>query len=151
MYTIRDLCKSSKLSRSTILYYDSLGLLTPDERSESNYRLYSEESLKTLERICLYRDAGVHLEDIKVLLNTQVNNDRSISILEKTLMQLNELMRDVQNKQKTLVDLIKKTSSASIGKMNTDESDELHLVNLEKKILAFSFNMFRYSNGENPE
>ena len=91
MYTIRDLCKTSKLSRSTILYYDSLGLLKPDERTESNYRLYSEGSLNSLRKICLYRDAGVSLEDIKVLLNTPECDSRSISILEKTLLQLNEL------------------------------------------------------------
>jgi len=28
------------LSRSTLLYYDSIGLLSPSERTASNYRLY---------------------------------------------------------------------------------------------------------------
>ena len=36
-----ELAKSAGLSRSTLLYYDRLGLLRPVGRSESNYRLYS--------------------------------------------------------------------------------------------------------------
>ncbi len=36
MYTIKHLYKEFHLSRSTLLYYDSIGLLKPSERSESD-------------------------------------------------------------------------------------------------------------------
>jgi len=41
MYRIRELAGLFGLSRSTLLYYDRIGLLSPSARSESGYRLYS--------------------------------------------------------------------------------------------------------------
>jgi len=64
MYTIKELCAKSGLSIATLLYYESIGLLSAEGRSNSNYRLYSDASIKRLERICTYRDAGVPLNDI---------------------------------------------------------------------------------------
>jgi len=52
MYTIRKLCERSGLSRTALLYYESIGLLEAEGRSESNYRLYSDVSAERLEKIC---------------------------------------------------------------------------------------------------
>ncbi|HPW52681.1 MAG TPA: MerR family DNA-binding transcriptional regulator, partial [Spirochaetota bacterium] len=41
MYTIGKLAKKYGISRSAILYYDSEGLLKPDQRLSNGYRLYS--------------------------------------------------------------------------------------------------------------
>ncbi|WP_241087474.1 MerR family DNA-binding transcriptional regulator [Candidatus Vondammii sp. HM_W22] len=41
MFIIGQVAKEYSLSRSTRLYYDSIGILTPSGRSTSNYRLYS--------------------------------------------------------------------------------------------------------------
>ena len=78
MYTIRELCKISGLSRTALLYYESIGLLTPEARSESNYRLYSDDSAKRLERICTYREAGVPLAEIVQILSYESNDEREI-------------------------------------------------------------------------
>lgn len=43
MYRIGELAALGGLSRSTLLYYDRIGLLSPSGRSEANYRLYSAE------------------------------------------------------------------------------------------------------------
>jgi hypothetical protein len=45
MLTIGRLAERFGLSRSTLLYYDSIELLSPSARSDANYRLYSLESL----------------------------------------------------------------------------------------------------------
>ena len=52
MYTIGKLAKKFDLSRSTLLYYDSIGLLKPSSRTESEYRQYSEDDAARLEQIC---------------------------------------------------------------------------------------------------
>jgi DNA-binding transcriptional MerR regulator len=70
VYSIGKLCKASGLSRSTLLYYDSLGLLSPTQRTASNYRCYSEEDMARLEQICIYREAGVPLGQMKELLDS---------------------------------------------------------------------------------
>jgi len=145
MYTIRDLCKASKLSRSTILYYDSLGLLKPTERSESNYRLYTDESLKTLERICLYRDAGVKLEDIGPLISISENDDKRLDILERTLYQLNELMRKIQVKQNMITSMINKLGDSN--NIYTAFDDE-RFNDLDRQESVFGFDIHKYVFGE---
>ena len=43
-YTVGQLVKAFKLSRSTLLYYDKINLLTPSgEWTEANYRLYTQD------------------------------------------------------------------------------------------------------------
>lgn len=39
------------ISVRTLHHYDEIGLLTPDETTESGYRLYSNENLETLQQI----------------------------------------------------------------------------------------------------
>ena len=40
------------ISVRTLHHYDEIGLLTPDETTESGYRLYSNENLETLQKFC---------------------------------------------------------------------------------------------------
>jgi DNA-binding transcriptional MerR regulator len=47
MFTIGQVAKKYGLSRSTLIYYDNIGILTPSGRSESNYRLYSDNDLNS--------------------------------------------------------------------------------------------------------
>jgi DNA-binding transcriptional MerR regulator len=125
MYTIHDLCKASKLSRSAILYYDSVGLLKPAKRSESNYRLYSDESLKTLKKICLYRETGMALKDISIMMDAMESDDSNISILESTLSQLNSCIRDLQEKRNRIINMIKTIKSGHEDVVSVAELDDL--------------------------
>jgi len=63
MLTVSQLAKLCGLSRTTLLYYESIGLLSPACRSDSNYRRYSTEQLERLRTICAYRNAGLRLSD----------------------------------------------------------------------------------------
>jgi DNA-binding transcriptional MerR regulator len=60
MYTIGQVAKKYSLSRSTLIYYDRVGVLNPSGRSESNYRLYSDHDLEKMDRIKLH--AGWRLQ-----------------------------------------------------------------------------------------
>ena len=57
-YSITALAREQGLSRSTLLYYDRIGLLSPQSRSEANYRYYGEEQRQRLRQICALRAAG---------------------------------------------------------------------------------------------
>ena len=67
--TVTLLARACGLSRSTVLYYESLGLLKPVRRSAGNYRLYGERDLERLRQVCLYRNAGLKLSDIRSILD----------------------------------------------------------------------------------
>ena len=58
MYTIGQLAKRFQLSRSTLLYYDAIGLLPASSRSAGGYRLYCQQAVQRMQQIQLYRQAG---------------------------------------------------------------------------------------------
>jgi len=66
--TISRLAKQHGLSRSTLLYYDRLGLLSPGGRLHNGYRHYTPRDEKRLGQICLYRRTGLPLAEIGSLL-----------------------------------------------------------------------------------
>jgi len=58
------------LSRSTLLYYDRIGLLHPPGRTASNYRYYTDADRTRLERIRHFREAGLTLKEIRAVLSS---------------------------------------------------------------------------------
>ncbi len=58
------------ISVRTLHYYDQAGLLTPGERTESGYRLYSDKDLETLQQILFFRELGFPLKKIKEIIGS---------------------------------------------------------------------------------
>ena len=103
--TVGRLAATFGLSRSTLLYYDSIGLLTPSTRSHANYRLYSKEDVARMERIRLYRQAGLPLKDIARLL---AGDDTALGeLLAARLNDLNREIRELRRQQRLIVKLLK--------------------------------------------
>jgi len=67
-YSISQLASIFGLSRSTLLYYDRIGLLRAAKRTDSGYRRYSKHEHDKLERICMFRSTGLPLADIQKIL-----------------------------------------------------------------------------------
>ena len=88
MYTIGQVAKKYSISRSTLLYYDSIGLLSPSDRSSSNYRLYSESDLIKMGKISQFRETGMSLSSIAHIL--EKDNNKICAVLEDRLFQINE-------------------------------------------------------------
>ena len=66
--SISKLARQFGLSRSTLLYYDRIGLLRADARTAAGYRCYGAREEQRLQRICELRKAGLSLGDIRVML-----------------------------------------------------------------------------------
>jgi DNA-binding transcriptional MerR regulator len=100
MLTISQLARRFGLSRSTLLYYDSIGLLSPSERSRANYRLYSPADVERMELIDVYRRAGLSLAEIARVLAT--DGDGLDAVLAGRLRSLEEEIRKLR-RQQTLI------------------------------------------------
>ncbi len=74
MLTVTRLAAQCGLSRSAVLYYESIGLLKPARRSAGNYRVYSEREAERLRNIRRWRDSGLTLTDIRALLDQPGGN-----------------------------------------------------------------------------
>ncbi len=96
------------LSRSTLLYYDRIGLLRPTGRSPANYRIYSGADRQRLEQICRYRRTGIALKAIAAILAAP--RQKTVKALEMRLDALNREIQDLRTQQQTIVDLLKDQS-----------------------------------------
>lgn len=111
MFTIGQLAKKFGLSRSTLIYYDKLGLLSPSGRSESNYRLYTHQDLEKMDRIMLFRSTGLTLDTIKKLLD-RGGGDFNTS-LEHRLVDINEEIQGLRNQQQVILKVLENESLAA--------------------------------------
>lgn len=66
--TIGSLAKRAKVNLQTLRYYEQCGLLVPDRRASSGYRLYNEGSLQRLRFIRHAQGFGFSLKEIGSLL-----------------------------------------------------------------------------------
>jgi MerR family transcriptional regulator, repressor of the yfmOP operon len=72
LFTIEQVAARTGLTKRTLRYYEEVGLLTPTDRTEGNYRRYSEADIQRLERIKKLRDLlGFSLADIRKLLDAE--------------------------------------------------------------------------------
>ncbi len=103
MPTISALARRFGLSRSTLLYYDRIGLLRPGGRSRSDYRQYGEAEAGRLEQICLYRRAGVPLAQVRRLLD---GLGPAAPILEARFRELERDLQHLRDQQRLLAGLL---------------------------------------------
>ena len=104
MATIGRLAKRFNLSRSTLLYYDTQGVLSPSGRTAKGYRDYDEADARRLERICLYRRAGVALKDIRKILDAP--EDRLADVLQRRLQKISEEISGLQDQQSLVLAML---------------------------------------------
>jgi MerR family transcriptional regulator, thiopeptide resistance regulator len=100
MFLITELARKFGLSRSTLLYYDCIGLLAPTGRSEAGYRLYSQKDHDTLASIRSFRQAGLTIEDIRHVLSMKEDTNRVV--LQRRMRELGEEIRILQTQQRLL-------------------------------------------------
>lgn len=67
-YTVGEVAELAKISVRALHHYDEIGLLTPGARSESGYRLYTDNDLETLQQALFFRELGFDLGAIRDML-----------------------------------------------------------------------------------
>ncbi len=105
MLTVSKLAGRCGLSRSTLLYYESIGLMRPAARSNGNYRCYAEKDAARLQQICLYRNAGLKLEDIRVMLDGPTSD--AASVLQRRLAELSTEIETLRAHQQAILRLLR--------------------------------------------
>ena len=105
MYRIGQIAKKFSVSRSTLLYYDSIGLLSPSGRSRSNYRLYSESDVIKMVKISQFRETGMSLSSIAHILEKDSSKIRAA--LEDRLFTINKDIQKLRHQQKVIIQALK--------------------------------------------
>ena len=64
-YTTGDFAQMFDLEKSTLFYYDRIGLFSPEVKKENGYRLYSWKQFDDITLIILLRDLGMPIDQIR--------------------------------------------------------------------------------------
>jgi MerR family transcriptional regulator, thiopeptide resistance regulator len=97
------------LSRSTLLYYDAVGLLRPRARSASGYRLYTATDRAVLGKIALFRSLGVPLAMIRDGL--QGPGSAESAVLLRQLFELSGQVARLNSQQRRILELLEADGS----------------------------------------
>ena len=101
-YLAGELAKQANVNVETLRYYERHGLLKPDYRKSSGYRVFTEESLKRLKFIRQAKDLGFSLKEIKELLGLKT---RSVKSCDRVRLKAISKLKEVQEKIKNLIQL----------------------------------------------
>jgi DNA-binding transcriptional MerR regulator len=119
MMTISRLARQFGLSRSTLLYYDRIGLLRPSGRSPSNYRLYTDADRRRLEAVCRYRQLGLSLKAIERILGA--SREGAGSALEQRLRDIENQIKALRSQQRIIRRLLDRASREDMAEGLTRE------------------------------
>lgn len=101
--TVSKLGSMFGLARSTLLYYDRIGLLRPTGRTRTGYRIYDTETVDRLKRISELRGAGLPLESVKRVLDSRTP---LADALERQLASLNQEIARLRDRQRVVLSLL---------------------------------------------
>lgn len=99
--TVGRLAARFGLSRTTLLYYDRLGLLRPSARSAAGYRLYDADDVARLATICRLRQAGLPLAEIGRVLDAAT--PQLVAALAVRLAELGDQIEALRARQRTIL------------------------------------------------
>jgi MerR family transcriptional regulator, thiopeptide resistance regulator len=105
MYLIRQLAAKYGITRTTLLHYDAIGILSPSVRTKAGYRMYSAEDEKRLQNILLFRSMGISLESIGQLL--AYDESGLANALMKRLDELNREIVELRQRQRNIINLLR--------------------------------------------
>jgi DNA-binding transcriptional MerR regulator len=117
--TVTRLARACGLSRSTVLYYEAMGLLKPVRRSAGNYRLYGERDLDRLRQECIYREAGLKLSDIRSILDRPGGD--AAAVLRRRFVELGGEIARLREHQRAIARLLDSTNRLRRMDMVTKE------------------------------
>lgn len=76
------------ISVRTLHRYDQIGLLTPEKRTDSGYRIYTDSDLEILQQILFFRELDFPLKKIKEIIgNPSFDRQEALQLHRKMLLE----------------------------------------------------------------
>jgi DNA-binding transcriptional MerR regulator len=98
MMQIGDLASKAKVTTRTIRYYEELGLIAPEERTEGGFRLYSEDQLRRLHIVQNLKTLGFDLERISAIFRLKDHADTGGELAQAMIACLVEQQEEIDRK-----------------------------------------------------
>ena len=119
---IGELSRQTRIPVQTVRYYERLGLLDPPERTQAQYRIYSEETIERLQFIVKAKRFGLSLDEIKKLIdisaegtppcaNLKLMVKQHLDDLNLRIQEMLEFRQDLTNRYSTINALLRDSTS----------------------------------------
>lgn len=96
--SIGKMASMHNISRQTLIHYDHIGLFKPAYTNEKGYRYYSAYQMPFLREICLMKNLGFSLEEVKEHFENR-NTSSAYALLENKLEEINEEILGLEQKR----------------------------------------------------
>lgn len=109
VFHIGELAEKCKVNKETIRYYERLGLILEPSRTESGYRIYTEQTVDRLNFIKRIQELGFTLNEIDKLLGVVDRDEAKCrDMYDFTVYKIEDIQRKIQDLKKIeqmLIDL----------------------------------------------
>lgn len=115
--TIGRMAEMVGIATSALRFYEREGLITPDRRTDTGYRLYSPASVEQLRFIRAAQTIGFSLVDIKALLqlDEQTSCQEVQELIKRRLAEVDAKLADLKRVQTTLADALGRCQESRKG------------------------------------
>lgn len=123
---IGEFARLSGIKRKNLIFYDEIGLFSPEITKENGYRYYSYRQLDTVNVIYAMKEIGMPLKDIKIYLNKRTPDDlvQLFSEQKKLIDQEIQKLKRISSMMQTRMILTKESSHISVDKIVVKQCDE---------------------------
>ena len=101
LLTISEMAYIHGITRTTLIYYDKIGLFQPETVDENGYRYYSPTQIPMLREICFLRSIGISLDDIK-LHNKHKSSTYTFNILYQQQEKIEKDIAELQRRKELI-------------------------------------------------
>lgn len=113
LYPVREFAEIAGVTVRTLHHYDRLGLLKPQHRSVSGYRLYAETDLARQEQIAVLKFLGLSLGEIRDLLKDKFP-------LQETLKRQQHVLVEKRNQLDRAIEAVRKARESLESRREPD-------------------------------
>lgn len=114
-YSIGEMSDICNISKKTLRYYDSIGLITPCRHDYNNYRYYTKDALLSVIVLKYYKQMGFKLNEMRAFFEGKIPNiHKEISAsFESKIMELTRAKQEIDHQYASVCgwyDLIKEST-----------------------------------------
>lgn len=123
---IGELAKATGTKAETIRYYEREGILPSADRTDSNYRDYSDDHLATLSFVRRARELGFSMAQVRELLTLSDHEDNACEdvdrLVEQQLVEVDRKIADLTALREELGQMLRSCQADRIGDCRIVES-----------------------------
>ena len=160
MKTVKEVSELTGISVRTLHYYDEIGLFRPTEVKETGYRFYDDKAIDELGQILVFRELGLPLADIKLIMdnpeldrNTILAKQREMLCvksqrIERIIASIDEMLKGDQNMDLTVFDETETRAMFTDMLQNMNESQKQIFVDHYGSIEAWEQHIMEAASNE---